>query len=147
MENNNYTTDQLLEMAERYFNASLSDSEEATLKRAVAASADPRLNEIKAVLGFSAYGRHINVSTKKQVSRHNIVWRLSAAACITALLTTSAIAYMRSGSYSIAYIAGEKTTNDTEVMQQMLSAMQSVDINQSDRAVDNELQNVFSTIN
>jgi len=147
MGNNNYTTDQLLKMAERYFDASLSDSEEAALKRAVATTTDPRLNEIKAVMGFSAYGRHINASSAKRASHHNIIWRLSAAACITALLATSAIAYLRSGTSSIAYIAGEKTTDDTEVMQQMLSAMQSVDINQSDRAVDNELQNVFSTIN
>ena len=41
----------------------------------------------------------------------------------------------------------KKITDGDEVMQQMLSTMHSVDINHSDAAVENELHEIFNTIN
>ena len=50
-------TGELLEMAQRYFDATLSKSEERDLMLAVAGSTDPRLDELKAVMAFAACGK------------------------------------------------------------------------------------------
>ena len=42
--NSNISTESLLAMAERYFNATLSESEERMLKQALSHTDDPRLN-------------------------------------------------------------------------------------------------------
>ncbi len=144
--NSNISTESLLAMAERYFNATLNESEELLLKQGLTNNDDPRLNEIKAVMGFCAYGKkHRSV---KRIHRHGALWQCAAGACIAALIATASLSiFHESQSSAIAYIAGEKITDGDEVMQQMLSTMHSVDINHNDAAVENELHEIFNTIN
>lgn len=144
--NSNISTESLLAMAERYFNATLNESEERMLKQALSHTDDPRLNEIKAVMGFCAYGKkHRSV---KRIHRHSALWQCATAACIAALIATASLSiFHQSQSSAIAYIAGEKITDGDEVMQQMLSTMHSVDINHSDAAVETQLHDIFNTIN
>lgn len=147
---NNYSghtpsTDELLQMAEKYFNATLSEQEEQLLKHFAATTSDPRLNELKAVMGLCAYGKHRHTPTK----RHKpILWRMSAAACIAVLIATTAITISKHTSpATVAYIGGIRTTDEEIVMQQMHSVMHDINISNSDDYVENELQNIFSTLN
>ena len=53
---------------------------------------------------------------------------------------------LRGDAEMVAYVGGTQVTDHEQVMQQMLSAMRSVDINQTDTDVDQELQMMINTI-
>ncbi|MGN0214541.1 MAG: hypothetical protein ACI4AH_07020 [Muribaculaceae bacterium] len=146
MENNiDYTnTKQLLEMAQRYFDASLSKSEEHELMRAAACNNDPRLDELKAVMAFAAYGK---AHAKQHRRRNNMAWRYGVAACFAAMIVSLSVMLAGRNSEAVAYIGGKKVTDNEQVMQQMLSAMRTVDLNHTDNAIDDELKMMFNTIN
>ena len=137
-------TEQLLEMAQRYFDATLSKSEERDLMLAVAGSTDPRLDELKAVMALAACGK-----AKHRQQRHvsRMAWRYGVAASIAAVIVTVAITLGGRGSEAIAYVGGEPVTDQEQVMQQMFSAMQTIDLNHADNTVDEELKIMFNTIN
>lgn len=137
-------TEQLLEMAQLYFNASLSKSQELELMRAAACNNDPRLLELKAVLAFAAYGK---AQKHKHSRMRKAIWRYSMAACIASVIVTLSVKLVGSSSEAVAYIGGEKVTNNEQVMQQMFSAMQTIDLNHADNIVDEELKIMFNTIN
>ena len=137
-------TSELLEMAQRYFDATLSKSEERCLMHAIAGSTDPRLDELKAVMAFAACGK-----AKHRQQRHvsRMAWRYGVAASIAAVIVTVAITLGGRGSEAIAYVGGEPVTDQEQVMQQMFSAMQTIDLNHADNIVDEELKIMFNTIN
>ena len=145
MENNidNTNTDKLLEMAQRYFDASLSKSEEQQLFSAAMCSTDPRLDELKAVMAFAACG---NAQRRRQRSGRHVSWRYGVAACFAILVATVAISLAAGDAEMVAYVGGTQVTDHEQVMQQMLSAMRSVDINQTDTDVNQELQMMINTI-
>ncbi|MGM9811404.1 MAG: hypothetical protein ACI30V_01005 [Muribaculaceae bacterium] len=137
-------TGELLEMAQRYFDATLSKSEERDLMLAIAGSTDPRLDELKAVMAFAACGKAKH-RQQRRVSR--LAWRYGVAASIAAVIAIAAISLGGSGSEAIAYVGGEPVTDQEQVMQQMFSAMQTIDLNHADNIVDEELKIMFNTIN
>ena len=146
MENNidNTNTDKLIEIAQRYFDASLSKSEEQQLFSAAMCSTDPRLDELKAVMAFAACGK---AKHRKRGLVSRMAWRYGVAASIAAVIVTVAISLGGNGSEAIAYIGGEPVTDQEQVMQQMVSAMQTIDLNHADNIVDEELKIMFNTIN
>lgn len=137
-------TSELLEMAQRYFDATLSKSEERYLMLAVAGSTDPRLDELKAVMAFAACGK---AKHRKRGLVSRKAWRYGVAASIAAAIVTVAISLGGNGSEAIAYVGGEPVTDQEQVMQQMVSAMQTIDLNHADNIVDEELKIMFNTIN
>ena len=69
------------------------------------------------------------------------------AASIAAVIVTVAISLGGNGSEAIAYVGGEPVTDQEQVMQQMVSAMQTIDLNHADNIVNEELKIMFNTIN
>ncbi len=137
-------TGELLEMAQRYFDATLSKSEERDLMLAVAGSTDPRLDELKAVMAFAACG---NAQRRRQRSGRHVAWRYGVAACFAILVATVAISLAAGDAEMVAYVGGTQVTDHEQVMQQMVSAMQAIDLNHADNIVDEELKIMFNTIN
>ena len=75
-----------------------------------------------------------------------MAWRYGVAACFAILVATVAISLAAGDAEMVAYVGGTQVTDHEQVMQQMLSAMRSVDINQTDTDVDQELQMMINTI-
>lgn len=135
--------DYWLDACNRYFDASLSPDEELQLKQFVASTSDPRFSEVKAVMGFASLGRKLHAKPRSQ--RRIAPWL--AAACIALLVASAAVAHYRQSNCLISYVGGVKSTDVNQALQLMHDAMHDVDINQSGYAVDEQLHDIFNTIN
>ncbi|MGM9804146.1 MAG: hypothetical protein ACI308_08225 [Muribaculaceae bacterium] len=117
----------MLQAAEGYFNATLTPVQEQELKQYVANTCDPAFDQVKAVMAFAAVGRQAHMHAKTLPT----LWRIASAACIAAIVATAAFAAFGNKGDMVAYAGGQRITNQDQVMQQMLTAMQSIDINNS----------------
>ena len=63
------------------------------------------------------------------------------------MVASAAIAHYRQSNCLISYVGGVKSTDVNQALQLMHDAMHDVDINQSGYAVDEQLHDIFNTIN
>ncbi|MDD6025389.1 MAG: hypothetical protein PUD26_02170 [bacterium] len=141
-----YDVDHWLNAAQRYFDASLSPQEEQELKQFVAATSDERFLSLKAVMGFAATGRKVHAKPHRSPLRRTIV-RLSAAACLALTVSAVGLTLYRQANYHISYVGGVQSTDNEQAMMLMHSAMKTVDINSSGVAVEEQLHDIFNTLN
>ena len=124
-----YDVDHWLNAAQRYFDASLSPQEEQELKQFVAAT-----------------GRKVHAKPHRSPLRRTIV-RLSAAACLALTVSAVGLTLYRQANYHISYVGGVQSTDNEQAMMLMHSAMKTVDINSSGVAVEEQLHDIFNTLN
>ena len=119
---------ELLDRIERYFDCSLSDEEERALRRDLALidSDAPVIQEAKAVMGFSAIR-----TPRREKKRRWGVPAYAAAAAIAAILLGGGLFFtLRSPTLisgdtgeCIAYVNGERVTDEQKVMEILFSDM------------------------
>ncbi len=140
------------QLIERYFDATTTDAEEQRLKQFLASpqSASPQYNEIKAVMGYLTTAKHHHKShrTKKRPinsTKHALKWSIAAAITIGLFLTTWQI-NTPNGDICIAYINGQKYTDEAIVLAQMHSTMQRMGNGIGRHSVEQQLGSIFHTI-
>lgn len=75
--------DYYLQLAERYFDAELSEIEEIRLKRFLATTDDPRFNGVKAVMGYLSIERRLHASRPSKMPGIRLFLATTlAAACL-----------------------------------------------------------------
>ncbi|MGN0229795.1 MAG: hypothetical protein ACI4BH_08310 [Muribaculaceae bacterium] len=141
-----YDVEHWLTAAERYFDASLSPQEEQELKQFAASTSDKRFLSIKAVMGFAATGRRVYAAPRRSRVRSKIVG-LTAAACLALAISAVGLTVYRQTNYHISYIGGVQSTDNEQAIMLMHSAMKTVDINSAGVAVEEQLHDIFNTLN
>lgn len=130
-------------LVDRYFEGITTESEERSLRQYVASVDDHRFDEVRAVMGFAEMSR-----AKRRRSRSASLRSIGVAASI-ALLVGGACFYsaFRSDNVCIAYIGGEKCTEQTVVMEQMKRSFHSVMPTSNDEQFSPEaqLKSLFKT--
>lgn len=141
-----YDIEHWLTAAERYFDASLSPQEEQELKQFVASTSDERFLSLKAVMGFAATGRKVHAVPRRRHVRSKIAG-ITAAACLTLAISAVGITFYRQANYHISYVGGVQSTDNEQAIMLMHSAMKTVDINNAGVAVEEQLHDIFNTLN
>lgn len=152
------TPDEALRLAERYFEAETTEAEEALLKRFAAseAGASPRFDELRAVLGVAAYARK-SVGTalmqrsrraRPQFRRPEKIIRWAAAAAITGIFALTGVSTYtyRQNNLCVAYVSGERVTDTDQVVEIMHQTLNDVDAPTGDPTVEEQLNDMFRTI-
>lgn len=146
------------ELANRYFEADLTDKEESALMRFVASdeSAEPHLgeealqlfDEVRATMSLTAVGRK---ATKKEVSTSRRAtiqkWIYVAAASIAVVLTVGGLHIIRNSSGNediyVAYLDGEVITDKEQVLELMHETWNDIDIHSSEDEVELQMKEMF----
>jgi hypothetical protein len=144
-----HTTQQWQALADKYFEGLTTDEEESLLRRFVTSEegSGEAFDELRAVMGFLAVGRHEHkaATTLRRPAR-----RYWAAAAVALVLLASGATWMgirqTSQNVCVAYIDGQKCTDDDVVMQQMHASMANVQHQPSDVTVDDQLSDMFHTL-
>ena len=131
-----------LTLAERYFDCTTTEDEEWRLAAFVAASNDPDFNDVRAVMGYTVTARrlrHRHVAGRRR-------W-LQAAAAVTLLVVVIAAAYQLRTPDCIAYVHGERFTDQWYVVQLMHSTVKmTADDDTAESVVEQQLSDMFGTI-
>lgn len=145
-------TQEWQQLIERYFDAATTDAEEQRLKQFLASpqSASPQYNEIKAVMGYLTTAKHhhrAHPAKKRPINSINraLKWSVAAAITIGLFLATWQINATNSD-ICIAYINGQKYTDEAIVLAQMHSTMQRMDNGIGRHSVEQQLGSIFHTI-
>lgn len=142
------SSEEWMDLVEKYFEAETSNEEENLLKRFLATSEadNKKYDEIKAVMGFTTFGKRIN--SKKNVKRRHLdLYKWSAAALIGGIIAIGIWQISdRSQNICIAYIEGEKCTNSQEVMMQLKLSLDQVNPENEEPAIEKQIESIFSTM-
>ena len=130
-------------LAERYFEAETTDTEETALRRFLASdAATAEFDDLRAVMGFAVVGRRC--TDRRRRRRRAIRW--AAAAVIVAAAGTVPFAITDRNEVFVAYVGGEKITDREEVVNQMHSAMAQV-LTNDECSFDSQMEDIFNTLN
>ncbi|MGM9802132.1 MAG: hypothetical protein ACI309_07510 [Candidatus Limisoma sp.] len=130
-------------LAERYFEAETTDTEETALRRFLATdAATAEFDDLRAVMGFAVVGRR---STDRRHRRRTAI-RWAAAAAVVAVIVAMPFAMSNSNEVYVAYVGGEKITDRDEVVNQMHSAMAHVLTDDGD-SFESQMDDIFNTLN
>ncbi len=121
--------DELEELIECYFNCSLSEDDEMSLRKIISATRidTPAVREAKAVMGFASAARRADMPASTSRSRKpNIKTRLRYIAAVAAILLAGTGLYLsqlssdRQGQEEcVAYVNGQRIDNKEAIMQMM----------------------------
>ena len=137
----------------RYFEADTTRLEEVELKQFAATTNDPDFDELRAVMGYLAVGRKQHaasgVRTKPSATRRIALYTRVAAAAIF-LLIALPWGY-RQWQYQqenicVAYVNGERLTDDDEVMRLMKETLLAVNDEEPEMIMEKQLSDLFQTI-
>ena len=140
-------------LIERYFDAQTTEGEEAQLRAFVtSARADAEeftslraeLDEVRAVMGFTAVGRKL-----RRKSHRSIRWWQAAAAAVVVLMLGGVYTIQQAhpDDVCIAYVNGRKVTNPDEVVKLMQQEMQAVNSPTDAPTPESQLKDMFNTLN
>lgn len=150
MKTGNTTLPRLLELIDRYFDCSLSDSEELQLRNMIAHTGyhHPAIDEARALMGFKK-----PVAAVKSRDTRKLWWPAAGVAAAIAVMATIGFSHFLSprmavDSTCIAYINGKKVTDEDAVLRQLTSDMRefgdcAVDVRQDIQA---EIDEAFPMI-
>ena len=114
-----------LDLAERWFDALLTEDEERELKAFLAGTDDPDFDEVKAVAGFFATGKAVTAE-KVSVDAHRppvslrFRWAAAVAASL-ALVAAIGLYHRQNDCYILAY--GEKSTDSELALADMTATL------------------------
>jgi hypothetical protein len=140
-------------LTERYFDAETTRKEEDALKAFAASTTDPDFDELRAVMGYLAVGRKqyasSEVRTKQPATRRIALYARVAAAAIF-LLIALPWGY-RQWQYQqenicVAYVNGERLTDDDEVMRLMKETLLTINDEEPETIMEKQLSDLFHTI-
>ena len=115
-----------LDLAERWFDALLTEDEERELKAFLAGTDDPDFDEVKAVAGFFATGKAV-AAEKASVDAHRrfLPWAATVAIAASLVLVAAIGLYHRQNDcYILAY--GEKSTDSQAALADMTATLASL---------------------
>ena len=126
MKNKSY----FLDLAERWFDALLTEDEERELKAFLAGTDDPDFDEVKAVAGFFATGKAVTAE-KVSVDAHrppvSLRFRWVAAVAVAASLALVAaigLYHRQNNCYILAY--GVKSTDPQLALEDMIATLEGI---------------------
>ena len=139
-------------LTERYFDAETTRKEEEALKAFAASTTDPDFDELRAVMGYLAVGRKQHAASKacaKQPTTRRIALYTRVAAAIF-LLIALPWGY-RQWQYQqenicVAYVNGERLTDDDEVMRLMKETLLAINDEEPETIMEKQLSDLFQTI-
>ena len=139
-------------LTERYFDAETTRKEEEALKAFAASTIDPDFDELRAVMGYLAVGRKQHAASKactKQPTTRRIALYTRVAAAIF-LLIALPWGY-RQWQYQqenicVAYVNGERLTDDDEVMRLMKETLLTINNEEPETIMEKQLSDLFHTI-
>ncbi len=139
-------------LTERYFDAETTQKEEEELKTFAASTTDPDFDELRAVMGYLAVGRKQYAASKayaKQPTTRRIALYTRVAAAIF-LLIALPWGY-RQWQYQqenicVAYVNGERLTDDDEVMRLMKETLLAINDEEPETIMEKQLSDLFQTI-
>lgn len=156
---------ELLGLIERFFDCSLSDSEELQLRRSIAETSysHPAIDEARAIMGVRAVyrarkpkGENLQKSVKPEVRNRRAALRpvLSIAAALAVLLTIGVYLYVSPSvgrmeeSKCIAYTNGRCITDEEDVINLLREDLREFDdaVEASDRSFADELGDIAPII-
>ncbi|MGL5272939.1 MAG: hypothetical protein ACRC8J_05585 [Phocaeicola sp.] len=142
-------------LADRYFDAQTTDQEEDLLKKFLATpeAKDAVFDEIKAVMGFFVVGKKyaketlvIKTEAKRNFGLH-LYSNVVAAAVLACVVCVGSWYYVyQQQNICIAYINGIKCTDTEFIMEQMLSSMTLIEIDEVQEEMEIQLKELFSTL-
>lgn len=124
-------------LTDRYFDGLTTESEERRLRRYAATVADPRLDELRAVMGLVETGRAESRRGKRVVTLRRMAVAASVAIAVGCACLYSAY---RTDNVCVAYVGGERCTEQTLVMEQMRRSFRSVMPTSNDDSLSPEAQ-------
>ena len=113
-----------LDLAERWFDALLTEDEERELKVFLAGTDDPDFDEVKAVAGFFATGKAVKASVDAHRPPISLRFRWAAAVAVAAslaLIAAIGLRHRQNDCYILAY--GEKSTDSQAVLADMTATL------------------------
>ena len=139
-------------LTERYVDAETTRKEEEALKAFAASTTDPDFDELRAVMGYLAVGRKQHAASKactKQPTTRRIALYTRVAAAIF-LLIALPWGY-RQWQYQqenicVAYVNGERLTDDDEVMRLMKETLLAINDEEPETIMEKQLSDLFHTI-
>lgn len=146
------TDERWLQLIERYFDATITDAEEQQLKQFLASphSNSQQYDEIKAVMGFLSTGKRYNSQSKKQriIGINRVLKWSVAAAIVIGIIGTASIQFRTpsNNDICIAYINGEKYTEEAIVLAQMRNTMQRMSNSIEEHSLEHQLGEMFRTM-
>ncbi|MBQ9711030.1 MAG: hypothetical protein IJV54_01915 [Bacteroidales bacterium] len=149
---NNHTTqrERFLGMAERYFNAGLSEEEELLLKSFITHEGkdDPSFDEIRAVMGFFSVKKEkwSSRSEYRSLFGRNVftIARIAAAAAAIAAVIFILRPKKEAAMDYISYADGRKVTDTEKVMENMEEILGGIFSESSSADIDSILDNILN---
>lgn len=131
-----------LDLAERWFDALLTEDEERELKAFLAGTDDPDFDEVKAVAGFFATGKAVTAEKGSVDARRRIFPWAAAIAIAASLVLVAAIGlyHRQNDCYILAY--GEKSTDPELALADMSATL--VGLFEESEDVGEELFDIFN---
>lgn len=147
-------TGRWLLLAERFFEADTTETEERELRRFLRTpeSQDPRFDELRAYMAFAATGRAATATakpaTRKKTRRlRPAVRRAAAAALAAAMLIPAALRLVPSThEVCVAYVGGERITERDAVLDNIHGIMENVMSPDQDYSMEQQLGDMFTTL-
>lgn len=159
--NNKYsrlTREEVLALAQRYFDATTTEEEEELLKQYVTTIYinDPAFEEVIATLSFTSYKPHERTTlTTNSVKGFSLTTRhrwqralnigIAAMLCI-AIGISGTIWNYRNNNQCIAYIDGKKTTDTKIVIKAMKASINDINQPTDEPTVETQINDIFNTI-
>ena len=128
-------------LAERFFEADTSETEERELRRFIASGlAGSEFNDVRAVMGLAAVGaRRYHRRRRRTV----FLSAAAAAAAVVAVVMTAVSLAADGGDSCVAYINGTKHTDEAIVMAQMHSTMDEMAQQAQELSVERQMDDFF----
>lgn len=112
------------ELIEGYFEGTLSQDEETALKVFLASEEgkDPEYDEVRAVMGYFAAGRSVEILRSRSLSQNDrkhdsAIWRrIAAVAASLAIIITLGVSIYNKENICVSYVGGQKVTDKEVVM-------------------------------
>ncbi len=136
-------------LIERYFDALTTDADERRLRRFLCspAGADPRYDDVRAVMGFMAVGRQAERRRQwARPRRRQAHW--AVAACFLAVVAAGAgwVVTDSRRNVCVAYVDGRRITNTESVMRQVARSIDAVGRPDAASTVEQQLNDMFNTL-
>lgn len=119
----------LARLIDAYFECTATDAQERLLRHALAqcpwTGAD--IDEARVAMGFVSVGMELEQRARRH--RRTVAWRAAAAAVVAVAIAAGALIHVELGSRAgecIAYVNGQKVTNQDQVMQMVRGNLSTV---------------------
>lgn len=136
-------------LTERYFDAETTRKEEEELKTFAASTTDADFDELRAVMGYLAVGRKQQSAMRKSSTPRIALYTRVAAAAIF-LLIALPWGYRQwlyqQENICVAYVNGERLTDDDEVMRLMKETLLAINDEEPETIMEKQLSDLFQTI-